>query len=896
MALAAGARLGPYEVLSPLGSGGMGEVYRARDTKLNRDVALKVLPEAFALDADRLARFKREAQVLASLNHPNIAAIYGFEESDGIVQALVLELVEGPTLADRIAQGPTPLDDALPLARQIAEALEAAHEQGIIHRDLKPANIKLRPDGTVKVLDFGLAKALEPAAALGADVTASPTITSPAMTRMGTILGTAAYMSPEQAKGHAADKRSDVWAFGCVLLEMLTGRSPFTRGTISETVAAILEREPDWAALPVATPVPVRRLLERCLAKDPKRRLRDVGDARLEIDEAIASPAGAAAPRADRTSRLTAVRWALALVGTVAATSVVVWNVKPTPSAPSTSVARFAITPPPSDPLAVDLASVAISPDGRRVAYAAGRGGRQRIFLRAIDDFGGAPVPGTEGGRNPFFSPDGEWLGFFIPGKMKKVPRAGGTPLVICDTPGTVGATPSWETDGTIFFAPTIGTSIWRVSAAGGVPAAVTTLTETETSHRWPQLLSDGKALLFGAISASAEAQVYVQSLDTGQRRLVAKGAGARYLPTGHLVYVQGGTVMAVPFDPVRLEVSGTPVAVLSGVVQLRRLRNSTAVTLLPQISFSTTGPMVYVPGNERPRQDALVWVDRSGSEAPTGASGGTYFQPRLSQDGSRMAVTVGGGDHDDVWLYDLVRKTWSRFTSEGNNGFPLWTPDGRALTYVSDKAGPDNIYSKPLDGSGPGERVLASARPNYPFSWSRDGALAFVSMSPTTQQDLWILRPDQKGKPKPFLTTPFGEGAPVFSPDGRWLAYVSNESGRTEIYVRPFPGPGEALTISTDGGNEPVWSATGRELFYRSGDAMMAVGITTSPAFAVGKPRPLFEKPFESSFTFWPDYDVTPDGQRFVMVKRIDQDEAPAQINVMLNWLDELKRRVPTK
>ncbi len=578
MALAAGARLGPYQILSALGSGGMGEVYRARDIKLNRDVALKVLPEAFALDADRLARFRREAQLLASLNHPNIAGIYGFEESEGIVSALVLELVEGPTLADRIAQGPTPLDDALPIGRQIAEALEAAHEQGIIHRDLKPANIKLRPDGTVKVLDFGLAKALEPAAGVASDFTATPTITSPLMTRMGAILGTAAYMSPEQTKGRAADKRSDIWAFGCVLFEMLTGRAPFVRGTMSETVAAILEREPDWAKLPSATPVPVRRLLERCLVKDPRRRLRDAGDARIEIDEALASPAGgAAAPQAERTGRRTAVRWALALVGAVAAASVVVWNVKPdSPPVSSASVTRLTITPPPTDPLAVDLAAVAISPDGLHVAYAAGRGSRQKIYLRDINAFEGAPIPGTENGSTPFFSPDGSWVGFFITGKMKKVLRTGGMPLTICDTQGTAGATPSWDADGTIVFTPSTGSGIWRVAAAGGTPVQVTTLKETESSHRWAQLLSNGKALLFGAVTASAEVQVYVQSLETGERRLVAKGVGARYLPTGHLVYVQGGTVMALPFDPLHPEVLGTPVAVLSGVMQVRRLRNST--------------------------------------------------------------------------------------------------------------------------------------------------------------------------------------------------------------------------------------------------------------------------------------------------------------------------------
>jgi serine/threonine-protein kinase len=377
----------------------------------------------------------------------------------------------------------------------------------------------------------------------------------------------------------------------------------------------------------------------------------------------------------------------------------------------------------------------------------------------------------------------------------------------------------------------------------------------------------------------------------------VIKGAGARYLPTGHLVAVQAGTIVSVPFDPVRLETTGTPVAVLSGVMQVRRLRNATQTNLVPQVAFSSTGTMAYIPVNPRPRQKALTWVDRAGLEQPTGASGGDYFQPRVSPDGRRVAVTVleGGGDHNDVWLYDLTRETWSRFTSEGDNAFPLWAPDGRQLTYVSNKAGPDNMYRKSLDGSGPEERLLASDRPNYPFSWAA-GVLAFVAPFPRTAQDIWVLRPDRPGKPSPFLETPFGEGAPAFSPDGRWLAYVSNESGRNEIHVRPFPGPGEKVTISAEGGNEPVWSRNGRELFYRRGDAMMAVEITTSPVLSVGTPRRLFEKPYERSSLLWPEYDVTPDGQRFMMVKRIDQDDAPAQINVVLNWTEELKRLVPTR
>ena len=895
MALQAGTRIGAYEVVALLGTGGMGEVYRAHDSKLRRDVAIKTLPAAVALDPDRLQRFEREAQVLASLNHPHVGAIYGFEEADGVC-ALVLELVEGPTLAERLASGSAiPVNEALAIARQIADALDAAHERGIVHRDLKPANIKVTPDGTIKVLDFGLAKALNPDSSnASANLTHSPTL---GQTGDGALLGTAPYMSPEQARGRSVDKRADIWAFGCVLYEMLTGRAPFARDTISDTIAAILEREPDWTALPTAVPMTVRRLLERCLAKDLKGRLRDIGDARLEIDEALTSPASLDGQRVfDRSSRWAAVGWIAALVATAAATAVVVWSLKPRPSSAqpaSGAVARLVIVAPPTDPVALDVGAPTVSPDGRRVAYVVGRGSRQQIYLRELDQFNSTPIPGTNGGFNPFFSPDGQWVGFFVPGKMKKVPRSGGTPLTICEAPGIAGAAPSWEADDSIFFTPTIGAGIWRVSAAGGTPAAVTTLTQTESSHRWPQLMPGGRALLFSAVASSIDdAQAYIQSLETGQRRLLVKGSLARYLPTGHLLYVQGGTLMAVPFDSARFEVTGAAVAVLSGVMQVRGLLNSTVSNLAPLISLSSAGSVAYIPANLRPRQSALVWVDRTGLEQPTGASGGTYFQPRVSPDGRRVAVTVGG-DHDDVWLYDLVRETWSRFTSEGNNAFPLWAPDGRVLTYVSDSAGLDNMYSKPLDGSEPQRRLLASDRPNYPFSWSRDGALVFVYASLRAGQDIWVFRPDGKGKPTPFLETPFAEGAPTFSPDGRWLAYASNESGRNEIYVRPFPGPGEKVTISAEGGNEPVWPRNGRELFYRSGGAMMAVDITMNPTLSAGKPKRLFEKPYELSLALWPNYDVTPDGQRFMMVKRID-DNVPAQINVVLNWTEELKRLVP--
>jgi eukaryotic-like serine/threonine-protein kinase len=822
-------------------------------------------------------------------------------------RALVLELVEGPTLEDRLTKGALPVKDALAIARQIADALDAAHEKGIVHRDLKPSNIKITAEGVVKVLDFGLAKlALGTSSGSGQnvahrfspdDLSQSPTF-SLGGTKAGAVLGTAAYMSPEQARGQAVDKRTDIWAFGCVLYEMLTGRAVFARNTISDTLVAILEREPDWTVLPTSTPATVRRLLERCLTKDPKLRLRDIGDVTAEIEAPAWSGSAAGGPTR-RPSWWTTSHWVASLILTAVGTGILVWTFKPSGSSPAStsgSVARLVIASPPGDPIAVDGASMAISPDGGHVAFVAGVGSRRRIYLRDIDDFNSTPIPGTEGANSPFFSPDGQWLGFIADGRMRKTTLTAGPPQTITETM-QIGGTftfASWESDDTILFTPAVGTGIWRVSAAGGAPTAVTTLTETENGHRWPQLLPGGKTLLFSAATAS-DLQAYALSLDTGERRPLVKGVGVRYLSSGHLVYVQGSTLMAVPFDPVRLEVTGTPVAVLSGFMQVATLRNGTVASLAPLVNFSTGKSIAYVPASGRPKRNAIVWVDRAGVEQPTAASGGAYFQPRLSPDGRRVAVTVSGPEHDDVWLYDLTREAWSRFTSEGNSAFPLWTLDGRRLTFVSDKAGPDNMYWKPLDGSGPEERLLANERPNYSFSWSQTGSLAYVVVHPRALQDIWILSSEQPRKPSSFLETPFGEGAPVFSPDGRSVAYVSNESGRNEIHVRPFPGPGERITISTEGGNEPVWSRNGREVFYRTGDAMMVVDVATRPTFSAGKPRRLFERRYEPTLALWPNYDVTSDGQRFLVVKTLDQDPTPPQINVVLNWFDELKRLVPT-
>jgi eukaryotic-like serine/threonine-protein kinase len=895
--------MGPYEILAPIGAGGMGEVYQARDTRLERIVAIKVLAAALTADPRFRERFDREARVISRFNHPNICTLHDVGDHAGSGY-LVLELLEGETLTERLARARgrgLPMPEALALAVQIADALEAAHEKGIVHRDLKPGNIKITPGGVAKVLDFGLAT-YEASGASADEIPASadqPTQTPTLMnsrTQSGTILGTVGYMSPEQARGLPVDKRTDIWAFGCVLHEMLTGRAPFKGETNSDALAVILESDPDWNRLPPATPPSVRRLLERCLAKDPRQRLRDVGDARLELSEALASPATAPPDTSRHAKARLGAGWIAALTAAAAiVTGVVVWNLKPrvTPAQPGAgSVARLVVAPAPTAPLAVNASPIALSPDGRRIAFVAGSGSRQQIYVQDLDQFSSTPVAGTEGGGGPFFSPDGQWLGFFADGKLKKVLRSGGAPLTITEEATVTGiAEARWEADGTILYTPTLGAGVWRVSSIGGTPTAITKLVETDGGHRWPQLLPGGKELLF-SVTGSRDAQAYAQSLDTGKRRPLVKGSGVTYLPTGHLVYVQAGTLMAVPFDPVRLEVTGMPVVVLSGIREMTRLRNSTVANLVPQVAFSNAGTLAYVPASPASGQHALTWVDHSGIERPSGASGGTYFQPRISPDGRRVAVTVRG-EHDDVWLYDLTRETWNRFTSDGNNAFPVWTPDGRRLTFVSDKAGLDNMYWKTPYG-GREERLLVSDQPNYPFSWSRDGTLMFVAPSVRGAQDILMLRADQNPKPTAFLATPFAEGAPTFSPDGRWLAYVSNDSGRNQVYVRPYPGPGESLTISTEGGNEPVWAKSGRELFYRSGDAMMAVDFTSTPTLAIGKPRRLFEGPYELSSSLWPDYDVAADG-RFLMVKPINRNETPAQIYVVLNWFEELKRLAPT-
>ena len=880
MALTSGTRVGPYEILAGIGAGGMGEVYRARDAKLGRDVALKVLPESFARDAERMARFQREAKVLASLDHPNIASIYGLEDSSS-THALVMQLIEGPTLADRIKSGPIPVDETLRIAKQICEALEYAHERGIVHRDLKPANIKVTNDDAVKVLDFGLAKALEGDAS-SMDISTSPTISRLA-TMQGVLLGTAAYMSPEQAKGKSVDRRADIWAFGCVLYEMLTGKMAFSGEAVTDTLAAVIMKDPDWSRLPAGTPVRVRVLLQRCLQKDPKQRLRDIGDARISLDEVLSGapdPALAGTPRAAAPLWLRALPWALGFLAAAAA-SVAVWTLKPSPSKP---VTRTVINLPPGQRLAGfgDLV-LAISPDGSQLAYVAttqGAGGEtQQIYLRAMNSLEANPISGTEGAVDPFFSPDGQWLGFFADGKLKKISVNGGPAQILADDSTPEGA--SWSSQGMIAFS--FGAQfLQQVSDGGGTPQPLTHSEKGEIGHVWPEFLPGGKAVVF-----EGSASVAAQPIGAGERRnLIPGGISPRYLSPGYLIYAQAGNLMAVPFDPQRLEVKGTPVPVVQDVVQ------SPAAPAPAQYSVSATGSLIYVPGNVQVSQSKLVWVSRNGAEQPLPAPERDYGDPRVSPDGRRVALDSG----NQIWIYDLARDTLTRFTFEGDtNVSPAWTPDGKRIAFTSSRGGNLNLYWQMADGSGGLERLTTSEHLQVPLSWSPNGQLlSFIELN--AGAPIRVLRLSDR-KAQPFLQTAANEGAPQFSPDGRWMAYLSDESGRNEIYVQPYPGPGGKWQISTDGGREPVWNRNGRELFYRSRDKMMAVDITTEPSFSAGKPKMLFEGHyFSATGALFPEFDVSPDGQRFLMLKPVTQEQAaPTQINVVLNWTEELKRLVPT-
>jgi serine/threonine protein kinase/WD40 repeat protein len=880
-----GKTLGHYRVGEQLGRGGMGEVYMADDHNLNRKVALKFLPDAFTGDPERMARFEREAKLLASLNHPNIAAIYGLEQAEG-KRFLVLELVEGETLQQRlvgVAGRPPDLSETLNIARQIAEGLEAAHEKGVIHRDLKPANVMITEGDKVKILDFGLAKALSDETQ-SVDSSQSPTLTE-AMTRPGVILGTAAYMSPEQAKGKAVDKRADIWAFGCILYECLTGKRAFEGETITETLAAVLKNEPDWQALPDGTPPNIHFVLRRCLEKNIIQRFRDAADVRIEIEQGLSSPQKleliVPATKGWRSSLLLG----LGAVALLALGGIAVWILKPSPPPAGQLSARFEINLPPDDLLAESYPPIALSPDGRYLAYVAIHNSVQQLYVRSIDSYAAKPLGGTEGAGYPFFSPDSEWVGFFAAGKLKKVTIAGGTVLSLCDSGGVAGAT--WGSDNTIVFSPSPNSGLFRVLATGGKPQALTTVDRAkgETSHRWPQFMPGGKALLFTAVTTVEwdEMHIVVLRLDTGESRIVSRGGNmGRFVPTGHLVYERAGTLLAESFDPVRMEVIGSaPQTIMEGVA-------SSIDTSGADYSFSSSGSLAYIPAGHLRPERRLVWVDRGGNVEPLPAPTRYYDAISLSPDGRQVAVEIPSNTLQ-IWVYNIARGTLTRLTTgEGYNSFPIWTPDGKRIAYREYRAGCRNIYCKNADGTGGEEQLTTGENLQTPTSWSPDGKwLAYSDNSPATSNDIWTLQIGGERKQQPFLRTASNEGGAQFSPDGRWLAYQSDESGRYEIYVRPFPGPGGKWQISSEGGRRCRWARNGRELFYLNGNKMMAVDIKTESAFMAGKPKLLFEGQFGYD-------DVAPDGQRFLMTQSVEPEQPSTKINLVLNWFEELKRKVP--
>jgi eukaryotic-like serine/threonine-protein kinase len=886
LALAPGTRIGPYEVLDAIGAGGMGEVYRAHDPDLRRDVALKILPEAFAGDPSRFARFTREAQILASFNHPHIAQIYGLEEGHG-VRALVMELVRGEDLSTRLKRGPMPIGDAIPVARQIADALEAAHEEGIIHRDLKPANIRITPDGVVKVLDFGLAKTgmrdeTDRETAKLSTLTAHRTLE-------GMILGTPGYMSPEQARGQPLDKRTDIWAFGCVLFEILTARPPFGGLTILEAIAAILGREVSWSDLPKDTPPGIRRLLQRCLEKDPKRRLHDIADARIELDDALAHPdegnQGSTASVVHQRG-LARAAWPLAaLAGAAVLATGALWRFA---AAPPPVVARFIIQVPPGERLA-EAPALAISPDGELVAYVTIRDGTRTLFLRRVAQLDVTAVIGSDGADQPFFSPDGQWVAFFAGDKLKKASVSGGTPLTVAVVPDHPrGGT--WSPDGTIVYG-TSNTGLYRVAAAGGVPSALTDLRASEGSHRWPHILPGGKALLFAvgpAVTATgwSEAQIVAQSLTRPERRtVVPRGTYPRYLDSGHLLYVDAGALRSIALDPGQLEAGDRPVALDEQVV--RGMLNAGAA----DFDVSRTGSVAYVASHDA--ATSVVWVDRDGTVEPIPLS--PMPSPlgrgrRLSPDGTRLAAAVSAPE-SDIWVYDLTRHTSTRVTFGGNNQWPIWTPDGKRITFASTRTGSAQLFWVSADGSGSEEQLTTTSYAHSPRAWSPDGStLLFDEVTPTTNADMWCL-PLATRTPWSLQKTRFREAQGAFSPDGRWVAFQSNESGRSQVYVRAVAAPVPRWQLSTDGGQEPLWNPNGREIFFRHDDAVMAVDVRLARRVNVGPPRRLFSGRFEES-NWIIDYDVAPDGQRFIMT-RYNDDAPPPQVTVVLNWATAVRDRL---
>jgi serine/threonine-protein kinase len=841
--LAEGAALGPYRITGTLGVGGMGRVYQANDARLGRSVAIKISRSRFS------KRFELEARAIAALNHPNICTVY-----DVGPNYLVMELIDGATLADKIKKGPLPLPEALDIARQIADALEAAHEAGIVHRDLKPANIKLRPDGAVKVLDFGLAKV---ASSLSAQSAGS---------REGIIIGTAAYMSPEQARGETVDKRADIWAFGAVVYEMLTGAPLFKGNNVSEILAGVLKEEVDLSGLPSR----VRNMLQNCLERDPRKRLRDIGDA-LRL---VAESEGETSVRR---------RW-WPWFGVAAAAAIAIFglsvfqrNATPAVGAPS----RFIIAPLVNGPS--DVADPAISADGERVAYTGVQDGVRRVYIQTLTNPKPTVLAGSDGASSPFFSADGEWVGFFAVGKMKKAPVAGGPPEVIADATFPRGA--AWGPDNKILYAPFPGSPLLQAPDPGGTPQEFTHFGEQEFSHRYPQFLPNGKAIIYaagpsGSVTGWSEAHIVAQSLTTGERTvLVPRGTAPRYVEPGYLLYLQYGHLFAIAFDPKHLKVTGKPVALAEQPFQGNSGGGS--------FDVSRNGTLVFRPSSGL-RSGTLGWMDRTGSWESLGLATPSSAEPRISPDGTLLAYTAVQPD-SDVWVYDLVTKTSRPFSKGGQNAWPLWALDGKHLGFSSLRFGGLAAYQMLADGSG-SEELLTSK--GGPISWSPDGKILGVFYSGTgLVGNLHLL--DMGGRSE----SPFGDGQGfetdlAFAPKGKWVAWSSNESGRFEVYVQAFPLSGKRWQISRAGGREPVWSRTGQELFFRNGDDMMAVDIRLDTTFEAGPPHVLFTSPGFAPPGNRANFDVSPDGKRFVMVKLADPGPPP-EVDIVLNWRTALAEQM---
>jgi hypothetical protein len=869
----------------------MGEVYRARDTRLNRDVAVKVLPEIFASDPDRLARFRREAQLLASLNHPNIAAIYGLEESEQTT-ALVLELVDGSTLAERVVDGPIPLEEAVAIARAMADALEAAHERGVVHRDLKPANIKLTSDGKVKILDFGLAKLLDsgvatPAPVPSGSLSQSPTFTAPvhfhpggqALTLAGSILGTAAYMSPEQAKGRPADRRADIWSFGCVLFEMLTGRAAFGGDTVTETIASVMHQEPAWNTLPASTPRPLEQILRRCLTKDAARRLRDIGDARFDLEDA-ADARHDIAPR--NVGSMAVWSWiALAFAGGLGLAGAIAWMSLDGP--PTVPTARWTVSLPEDAP--IDLggpwSSLAISRDGRSIGYVALTRQGRLLFVRRAEDFTPRAIGGTAGVWEAFFSPDGQWIGFIAADRLRRVAVTGGQPVTIAEAANYHSG--MWADDGSIYMGGRAGLA--KVLPDGQITELVKP-EPNEGALTEPDLLPDG-SLLFtiepNDVTSFDDARLGILT-PAGERRVILEGgAFARYSPTGHIVYARGGQIMAVRFDVQRLATVGEPVPVTAGGA-------FDVASGSAYFALSRNGVLVYVPGGPNVKQRSLAWIDRRGVLSPLPAPPRFYAEPSISQDGRQIAFTARAAN-DDVWTYDIAREAFTRLTfPRGNSQVPLWTPDGRRIVYGVDREGVRRLVWRPADGNGAEEPLTPAEYFQTPGSWSPDGTLlVYTQDRPETGSDLFIMPIDGDRRPVAFLSTPVNERWPVFSPDGRWIAYTSDETGQFEVFVAPYPGPGRRWQLSQDGGMRPAWRADGREIVYSTNGRLMSVAVESGTVLEAEPPREVVQLPPFSEYSA-----MSPDGTRFLVVYGGGDgtDRAARELHVVQNWFETLQRR----